>query len=149
LELGSAHRLQTLVKGGVAKMKATNGFTAGNSPNPGLTKRLQSNKKRLLQDETWRLFDWGTLEVLGDYALDMEFLDAEIKYLKNLKDAEGRPFCRSMGREKMFSTSSTTSSNQKKLRSFGTSIASTGCGKCNLVMRRHNSVSCVTSPHKT
>lgn len=70
------------------------------SPNSGSTKRLHEYYKRLLAESTDRVFDDKAVAVLMRYAFLhwVAKLKGELKYLKNLRDAEGRPFCRSMGK---------------------------------------------------
>lgn len=78
-------------------MKAINESFLSNSPDSGLTRRLSSYRRGLLKGSAKRLFDDPAVSMLRKYALNLPFVDAELRYLDNLTDESGRPFCRSIG----------------------------------------------------
>jgi hypothetical protein len=64
----------------------------------GSTKRLKSYQARIRKDCVQRIFDDRAVSVLLKYAFNPGKIEGELKYLKDLKDGEGRLFCRSMGK---------------------------------------------------
>lgn len=81
-------------------MKAINGKTAESCPNPGSTKRLRQYYERLTTESGKRVYDDRVVEVLMRYArkTQVELVRRELRYLDNLRDPKGRPFCRSTGK---------------------------------------------------
>jgi hypothetical protein len=79
-------------------MKAINESILQNCPDSGSTKRLKSYQARIRKDSVQRIFDDRAVEELLKYAWNPGKVRAELEYLRNLKDDEGKLFCRSMGK---------------------------------------------------
>lgn len=79
-------------------MKAINGSILQYCPDPGSTKRLKAYQARIRKDSVQRIFDDRAVAMLLKYAWNPGKVSAELEYLRNLKDDEGRLFCRSMGK---------------------------------------------------
>lgn len=83
-------------------MKAINGLSLNTfALDPGSTKRLHDKMSNLKRESTGRLFQSEAIEVLRtylEYERDRRYLDETVDYLYNLKDVEGRPYCKSYKR---------------------------------------------------
>jgi hypothetical protein len=82
-------------------MTATNGLNLNSlALDPGSTKRLIARQANLKRDSDGRLFQREPVEVLKRYMYPegAKVVDRTLDYLYYLKDAEGRPFCRSLRR---------------------------------------------------
>jgi len=79
-------------------MKAINESFLQNCPDSGSTKRLKSYQARIRKDSVQRIFDDRAAAVLLKYAWNPGKVREEMEYLRNLKDGEGKLFCRSMGK---------------------------------------------------
>ena len=67
----------------------------------GSTKRLSDKQASLKRESTGRLFQRDAIDVLRRYLAypqDEKVIDETLDYLYNLKDAEGRPYCKSIRR---------------------------------------------------
>lgn len=79
-------------------MRAINEYNLTNCLDSGSTNRLASYKASIRKDSVQRIFDDQAVKELLKYAWNPRKILAELEYLRNLADSEGRLYCRSMGR---------------------------------------------------